>query len=388
MKVTLLHPGNQHAPHLARQLFRLDLLDKFITSFAVSEGRTAKLVRTLLKRRVLSGLPAEVIQSYPAVEILSRVESWIEKNQEVVLFHRNARFQDRVIKNDLAESSVVIGFDTSSWKVAQYCRGAGKRFILDVTIGHSRSKEEIYDRLRSDYPEWMRNVPRKCQAMIELEQQELNDAAQVVVPSAFVRQTLIENGVDERKIIINPFGSSLISYRGIKKFKRKTITFLFFGALTARKGLPVLLAAWKRMNRYDCQLLLAGYGGIPSGVELPKGVTVLGTISPADRVDLFSRADVFVFPSFFEGLAQVLIEAAASGLPIIATPNSGASEIVSHAYNGFLIQEGNVVELVEAMNFFVGNPEEIDVMSERVIEVRSKFTWDSYGERWEKILKS
>lgn len=291
------------------------------------------------------------------------------------------------MRNDLEESGTIIGFDTSSWKVAPYCRRTGKRFILDVTIGHSHAKEEIYERLRLDYPLWMQDVPRKSMKLLELEQMELTEAAQIVVPSAFVMRTLVDNGVEREKIRINPFGSSLIAMNSGQRLVRKVITFLFFGALTARKGLPVLLSAWEKMNLKNCQLLLAGYGSIPKGVRLPERVQVLGPIAQSDRLKLYSQADVFVFPSFFEGFAQVLIEAAGSGLPIIATPSSGATEIVQHGYNGLVIQEGNILELADAMSYFASSPSEIEIMSDRIRAAGSEFTWNNYGDRWKKILE-
>jgi glycosyltransferase involved in cell wall biosynthesis len=97
---------------------------------------------------------------------------------------------------------------------------------------------------------------------------------------------------------------------------------------------------------------------------------------------------VFVFPSFFEGFAQVQVEAAACGLPIIGTQNSGAEEIIQDGYNGFIVEPGNIDQLVSAMRFFVKNREKLAVMSAKVRERIDFFSWNSYGNRWKAILET
>ncbi len=95
---------------------------------------------------------------------------------------------------------------------------------------------------------------------------------------------------------------------------------------------------------------------------------------------------MFFFPSYFEGLAQVQIEAAAAGLPIIGTSNSGAEEVIMNGYNGFVIETGNLDQLISSIEYFISNPAEILVMSKRVCERMDFFSWSSYGDRWNEIL--
>lgn len=390
MKIIIAHPGTQYSHHLARELFELNFLEKYITSFAVAAGSLwHKIFKQRLKNRVIGGVPSSRIKIYPSAELLYLIQSnWVDDIEDRI-HNRNSFFQDKVIAHDIDAVDCVIGFDTSSWKLADYCRKVGKEFILDVSIGHSLTKENVFSKLRNEFPLWKDVVNKKRQKLIELEKVEYELATKIVVPSSFVKQTLIENGVNENKIYINPFGTDISGFRSErKKGSNPIVQFLFFGSLTARKGLPLLLKVWEKMDTNKSELVIAGYGNLPKGQVLPRGVKLLGAISAADRAELYDNADVFVFPSYFEGFAQVQIEAAASGLPIIGTVNSGAEEIVRNGYNGFIIETGNEVQLTNAMHYFVSNRNEIALMSKRVQENIDFFSWNSYGKRWKGIIEN
>jgi len=389
MKVLVAHPGTQHSFHLACALNEKNYLFKFVTSIAISESSFwRRLFGARIARRVAKGIDGDKLKSYPAMVILEYFLKLLGRKEEEIYFMRNLRFQQKVIKNDIQYAEVVIGFDTSSWLLAKYCQENNKVFILDVSIGHPVSKEKIFSDLRKRFPNWIDVAVPKKKAHIAFEQEEFKLATAVVVPSSFVKRTLIENGVDADKIFINPFGSSVSNCRIEEKNEnREQVRFLFFGALSARKGLPLLLQAWRLLKDTNRAILIvAGYGQIPEGEKIPGNVKVLGPIKPNDRASLYGNADVFVFPSYFEGFAQVLIEAAGSGLPIISTSNSGAEDIIKDGYNGFIIKPGDVDTLTSKISYFINHPTEIALMKEKVKERIDYFSWSAYGDRWINIL--
>jgi glycosyltransferase involved in cell wall biosynthesis len=165
------------------------------------------------------------------------------------------------------------------------------------------------------------------------------------------------------------------------------LKFLFLGSFTARKGLPLLLKAWDELDIPDAELTIAGYGKLPASVVLSPNVKNLGTIAKEERQHLFDNADVFLFPSFFEGLAQVQIEAMACGLPVVGTKNSGADELVEEGVNGFIIEAGNSSQLKAAINFFLSSPMKIKHMGIKAREKAEEFSWDAYGARLKRILE-
>ncbi len=150
--------------------------------------------------------------------------------------------------------------------------------------------------------------------------------------------------------------------------------------------MPLLLKAWEKIDPNKAELIIAGFGTIPENVILQSNVHNFGLISKNNRPALYNKAHVFVFPSYFEGFAQVQIEAASSGLPVIGTYNSGAEELVEDGKEGFIVQAGDTGALCKAMNYFITNPSQIPVMGKAARAKAEQFTWDAYGKRWCDII--
>lgn len=397
MKVLLAHPGTQYSFHLAKQLEKAGLLYKFYTGLAISEeGFNAKLLRFLphilykkISNRIIENIPPQKLKTLPFLEYQAIMGMRNTNNPEDLIYKRNLKFQQSIPDSAIMESDIVIGFDTSSWILAERCKALGKLFFLDISIGHPISKEKIYKELSISYPEWKEQMVPKKQAFIDLECKEMELADLIIVPSEFVKQTLEENGIPGDKIKLNPFGTVVDQFKFTRNkiIEHGEIVFLFMGSLSPRKGLPFLLEAWSEMNIPSAKLIIAGYGKIPDGIKLPEHVTNKGVIAKDERQALFDSANVFLFPSFFEGLAQVQIEAMACGLPVVGTKNSGANELVNEGINGFTIGAGNKEELKKAIQFFIDTPGRIEDMAVAARKKVEEFSWDNYGTRWKELLE-
>ncbi|MEX0653279.1 MAG: glycosyltransferase family 4 protein [Phycisphaeraceae bacterium] len=126
---------------------------------------------------------------------------------------------------------------------------------------------------------------------------------------------------------------------------------LFVGRLAAVKGLPVLFEAMRRVVR-ECpqaELALVGDGAERAMLErsvqamgLAEHVQFVGYRSPDAVRDMLREADVFVLPSFAEGVPVVLMEAMATGVPVVATRVAGVAELVDDGVTGCLVPPGHV----------------------------------------------
>jgi glycosyltransferase involved in cell wall biosynthesis len=317
----------------------------------------------------------------------------LRNNQEAesVFYERNRRFQLAIPDGEIARADVVVGYDTSSWIIAKRAKALGKKFVLDQSIGHPIAKERIYFDLKTRFPAWTTTMVPKSALCLEAERLEHQLADLVVAPSSFVRDTLMTEGVASDKIRIIPFGTDLKLFYPApapKADKNRTVVFLFVGILNARKGLPVLLEAWSRLRLYDAELWLVGGGQIPAEVisTLPNTVKCLGRRSKLEVSELMRMSDVFVFPSFFEGLAQVQVEALASGLPVIGTRESGADELVREGENGFVVSAGDVDELADRIRRVATDSVLRLQMQNSSRTSRACLGWDTYGMRWSHCL--
>jgi glycosyltransferase involved in cell wall biosynthesis len=156
---------------------------------------------------------------------------------------------------------------------------------------------------------------------------------------------------------------------------------LFVGALIKRKGVHLLLEAWKKLSLPNAELWLAGHPHgelVPYLSGLPDSVKILGF---SNRVEeLYRQCSLFVFPSECEGSAKATYEAAASGLAQITTRESG--DVVVDGENGILIPPNNCEALCEAILRLYRNPDIALQMGasgrKRAVE---QFTWDHFRNR-------
>jgi starch synthase len=396
-KALLAHPGTQYAPKLAAELADRDLLHQYWTGFSLAhDGFLARVAsrfpakaRSLIAKRTISRVSSKQLKTCSRLAFQSAVWRKAFGNTEPSFFDRNRQFQECVPQNEIDRSDVVIGFDTSSWILAERCREIDKPFLLDQSIGHPISKERIYEGLRQRFPQWSQTIARKAPHHINAERREHELASRVVVPSRFVAETLMENDVERDKIIINPFGADTeLFHPPLKRIQGREQIFLFVGTFTARKGLPVLLQAWNSLLPRDARLLLVGSGAIPKTVvdRLPDSVKVLGKQTRNEVAVLMQQADVLVFPSHFEGLALVQIEALASGLPVYGTKESGAADIVENGKTGLLLPAGDQDAWATALEESIKMPERVHAMQEHLSRDTSRYSWRAYGDRWAQIL--
>jgi starch synthase len=393
MKVLLINHGTQHSFHLAKQLNDKKILFKFYTGFAYTERSFYSFFHSFLfflKRRLIIGVESDKLKTFPFLELFFLALLRIGIKSEFVLYIKSLIFQNLISNDVLLRADVIIGFDTCSWIISRRCKKLGKPFILEASIGHPVPKNKIFNELLYHFPDWGSGISLKKNYFIKYEEEEIENSSYISVPSSFVKSTYISMQVPDKKIVINPFGTNISHFipKNHGPLIDNKINFLFFGALNARKGLPLLLKVWEQCSNLNCQLIIAGYGKIPKNIVLPSNVINAGSIHKADRIALFHNSDVFLFPSYFEGFALVLLEAAACGLPIISTDNAGAAEIVKNNVNGFIVNVGDELQLFNAIQFFINNPYHISKMGISSRNIAEKFTWEKYGQRWEVLLNN
>lgn len=183
----------------------------------------------------------------------------------------------------------------------------------------------------------------------------LNHSNKIIAVSADLANKIEQMGIDKEKISIFRNAVDLIRFRPIKNkslrikydINKNEVLILFIGHLEAFKGVFELLGAFYKVhNRHEnTKLMMVGEGEDAQKVKekvsklgLDKSVIFVGKISPENIQKFYQMADIFVLPSYTEGLPLVVIEAMACGLPVIASKVGGIPEVISDSENGFLVQ--------------------------------------------------
>ncbi len=155
------------------------------------------------------------------------------------------------------------------------------------------------------------------------------------------------------------------------------VTFLFLGRIGKRKGAFDLIQAYAAMPetvRKQAHLIVAGNGEVEAARQLVNSlglqdaISLPGWVGVEQRDQLLASTDVFVLPSYNEGLPMSVLEAMGWGLPVITTPVGGIPELITPKQNGLLVPPGDVEQLSAAMQFLVQDGAERQVLGCRARE--------------------
>jgi glycosyltransferase involved in cell wall biosynthesis len=167
-----------------------------------------------------------------------------------------------------------------------------------------------------------------------------------------------------------------------------TVTVLYAGSFQPRKRVELVIeqaARWPTV-----QFRLAGRGVTEDGCKALterlgcKNVFFLGHLDPARLGEEMRGADVFLFPSILEGHPQVLVQAAASGLPVVAM-NLYRPDYVINGLSGFLVESD--AELGARLDSLLGNPALRQSMATAAVQHSHGFDWDHIARQWAGIFQ-
>lgn len=148
--------------------------------------------------------------------------------------------------------------------------------------------------------------------------------------------------------------------------------FVFVGRLVADKGINELVKAFNAVNKTHpyTKLLLVGIReseldplNRETELILNNHPAIIQTGYQSDVRSFLKIADVLTFPSYREGFPNVVMQAGAMGLPVIVTDINGCNEIIINGENGIIIPSKDDAALMEAMQYFAEQPEEVKHMA-------------------------
>ena len=203
-------------------------------------------------------------------------------------------------------------------------------------------------------------------------------------------------GADKEKIIYISNGMDEVFFKKIKdnrfkrKFKGKIV--LFLGRLHITKGPEKLVIAAKEILKdRDIDFVFVGpdEGMLKEMEKVRKGekrIHILGTIRGKKKLaEIYQAADVYVLPSYREGLPLTLFEAYASGLPVVASPVNGVPYEMKDGVNGFFVEYGDIENLKKKILKVLDDRELSDRFSKNNREKAKDFSWDKILERTKKV---
>jgi len=198
------------------------------------------------------------------------------------------------------------------------------------------------------------------------------------------------------ELVVIPNAISMPKEVTVPKSFGKPLKFLFVGRFAYNKGIHILMQAIDELNKKgygnDCQFILAGKGPLYEKYKNEctySNVSMPGFVTDEELFNYYKSCDVFVFPTLFEGMPTVVLEAMSYGMPVIVSDVGATAELVNNE-NGYLMKKNKAAELAQRICHFAEQPaSKKEAMSKASYEkVKTRFTWDIVAAEYREIFKN
>jgi glycosyltransferase involved in cell wall biosynthesis len=281
-----------------------------------------------------------------------------------------------------ATTGVVANY-SSALPAFQAMRDKGGRTLLNYPSADYRYCRRIVEEERELQPVFADTLQFNYRpSMADRLDAERSLADKILTGSSFAKRTLVEAGSSPDRVAVIPFGVDTELFRPpadrVPQFEQYRV--LFVGRIGQAKGISYLLQAYRNLSGPGTRLTLVGNFVGPPKVFAPyrSGIHHIAHVPRPLLPGIYADADVLVFPTLFEGMGMVVLEAMACGLPVIVTPR-GPDQVVRDGKDGFIVPIRDTDALTQRMEQLRSDP---DLRLSMGLEARHRalrFTCDHYA---------
>jgi len=225
----------------------------------------------------------------------------------------------------------------------------------------------------------------------------LRQADGITTVNLSLKNWLISEGISAQKITFIRNGVDLWD-RDKRDHKSSLFRFIFVGSLIPRKDVRSLILAFSivKGTEQNASLMLVGEGEeradleqVIAELDLEQSITFLGPLSPEAVRERLAASDCLVLPSRSEGTPNVVLEAMATGIPVVATDLPGTREILAPEVSGLLSKVGEPDDLAEKLLQISRNPSQAREMGERgkASIIKMGLSWDQVARRYQECYQ-
>jgi UDP-glucose:(heptosyl)LPS alpha-1,3-glucosyltransferase len=270
----------------------------------------------------------------------------------------------------------------------------------DIVTAHSchRAGIEIRRKLKEKAPRTGINfgVADRIRLMIEQKNYAERRYKKVVAVSGGVKRELVQYyGVPEGDIVVIPNGVDLDEFTPANRLRFRdrlreklgissVVPVLIFVANEFdRKGLKVIIEALPLLKIPELRLLVLGgdnkfpYLGLTRKLGVDGQVLFLGNVQEISQH--YAASDLFILPTFYEASSLAVLEAAASGLPLLVTKVNGTEEFVVDGANGYFISR-DPEDIAEKIQLLISDSEKLRTLSVNARRTAERYSWDQISE--------
>ncbi len=393
-RVVVVHRGARDGYQVAAAFANAGLLQRLVTDlYWPGDSNWASMllhptVQRVFARRNHPAVPSRLVRQTPVSGLTSFL---LEKIHGLPFELRRKAIRSTDAK--LGRVAGKLAAETNAWLLSysyygyDAFRSYGKPGTLFQLHPHPLSVRRILERELADHPdcavalrkEWEISLPQED---FERLVAETRMAEQFLVASSFTRQTLIENGAAPQSISVIPYGVDLQRFAAPEKPREISglLRLLFVGTITQRKGIKSLLDALHLLQGAPVELTVCGrvVDDLAIFKTFEKQVRVLSSVGFPELLAAYRIADLFVFPSVAEGFGHVLLEALASGLPVLSTTHTAAPDLIEEGREGFVIPPGRPDLIASRIEWAIQNRLQLRDMQAAARMRAEQFTWERF----------
>ncbi len=233
---------------------------------------------------------------------------------------------------------------------------------------------------------------------------ELKYISKIIVNSKIEYESAIIFGIPKEKLEVIPVGINSLLYQKliINEKNNEILKLLYVGRISPVRNLDPIIKAMKFVNNVKLRIVgkevaHTGAGNVGYYDKLKRLVTDLNLNSKIEFVGAkygeellneYKNSDIFIYTSFVENFGQPILEAAATGLPIISTPVGIANDIVINNKTGFLVDYNDPNQIVDAINQLRSSSKRQKFSQKLTQIVKDHFNWTDITEKYIKLYNS
>lgn len=299
----------------------------------------------------VTGGMSRVIELYDEYKIFDDYAEFLPSHKRGSVFFRIyffLKFLTNYISKLITQNSIKIIHVHSSYK------GSFFRKSIILTIARIFKKKTIFHLHGSEFLVFYGYLPNILKKFV---QYTLGNTDLILVLSEQWDETISKiSAKNNIKVLYNP-----TVIKEFNKIPSEKINILSMGILCKRKGTYDTIEAAKLIKNPNVVINLYGDGDLDEFKKLiaennlENRVKIKGWISGEQKDAAFAQSDIYILPSYNEGLPMSILEAMAAKLPVISTPIGGIPETIENGVNGFLIQPGDYNALAEKIDLLAND---------------------------------
>ena len=383
--------GARDSYQLPIALHEAGLLHTLVTDFyaPLDRGILASVSRLLpsslhtkIARRFDPALPSKFVESHVGYALKNwwDPESWMDRVGS--LGEQAGRIAARHDCSVLAYAHVA----TPAFSAAS----AGRRVLMQMQPHAASVKAALVaDRFLPEFQDRIRNEIHWPNEVFERFSREPELADLCIAASSYTRRTLIENGLSSDRVSVIAYGVDLEFFCPADFQQQEKFSVLFVGQLCRQKGLHYLLEAWRRLALANAELRIVGLPcDNPVISRYAQTARFLGSLNWLELREEFRRADLLCLPSLSDGFGQVVLESLACGTPVLTTASCGASDLIVHEHNGFVVPAANLDALIATLTLASHHRDRLREMRASARATAEKYPWGRFRRSLVETLRS